>query len=93
MKTKREPELGVAKLMHADGYPESVLVIFHSDRDSIARKTGPVVVSTCEVVLFDSPGPLTAFEQTQAEYEGVDGRSLPTIGFDDDLSDLRLDCT
>lgn len=91
MKSTKTFEYGVAKPMYSDDYPEGVTVIYHGDRNMIARKTGPAVVSTCEVVLFDAPGPMTPFERTQAEYEGVDGRQLPTVGFDDDLSDLRLD--
>ena len=63
-------------------------VVLHTPEQVSRAKNMVKIVRSAEIIMVDFDGPISAYDATQLEYEGVDRRDFVTTLYDDDLSEV-----
>lgn len=63
-------------------------VVLHTPEQVSRAKDMVRVLRSAEIIMVDFNGPISSYDATQLEYEGVDRRDFVTILYDDYLSEV-----
>ena len=85
-KFRDRSDVVIGSLPWDEGY--TAPVVLHTPEQVSRAKNMVKIVRSAEIIMVDFNGPISSYDATQLEYEGVDRRDFVTTLYDDDLSEV-----